>query len=75
MRIIFSQYRGSVALRLMSIVLFCLPFRARVSCVFCLSGVFVSKQKGDTDMGSKVPKDILVKGKRERERDAVLALP
>lgn len=26
------------------------------------SGVFVSKQKGDTDMGSKVPKDILVKG-------------
>lgn len=31
-----------------------------------LSGVFVSKQKGDTDMGSKVPKDILVKGKRLR---------
>lgn len=26
------------------------------------TGVFVSKQKGDTDMGSKVPKDILVKG-------------
>lgn len=26
-------------------------------------GVFVSKQKGDSDMGSKVPKDILVKGK------------
>lgn len=38
------------------------------NCVFLLpvhvylSGVFVSKQKGDTDMGSKVPKDILVKG-------------
>eukprot|EP00178_Gracilaria_changii_P006190 TRINITY_DN20604_c0_g1_i1.p2 TRINITY_DN20604_c0_g1~~TRINITY_DN20604_c0_g1_i1.p2 ORF type:complete len:326 (+),score=54.80 TRINITY_DN20604_c0_g1_i1:96-1073(+) len=27
-----------------------------------IGGVFVSKQKGDTDMGSKVPKDILVKG-------------
>ncbi|CAM9554512.1 unnamed protein product [Chrysoparadoxa australica] len=27
-----------------------------------LAGVFVSKQKGDTDMGSKVPKDLLVKG-------------
>lgn len=31
-------------------------------CLRC-PGVFVSKQKGDTDMGSKVPKDILVKGK------------
>lgn len=30
--------------------------------VLFFSGVFVSKQKGDTDMGSKVPKDILVKG-------------
>nr|BAJ61701.1 oxygen-evolving enhancer protein [Botrydium granulatum] len=27
-----------------------------------IGGVFVSKQKGDTDMGSKVPKDMLVKG-------------
>nr|ABF59672.1 photosystem II extrinsic protein O [Vaucheria litorea]ACF22979.1 chloroplast photosystem II extrinsic protein O [Vaucheria litorea]ACF22980.1 photosystem II extrinsic protein O [Elysia chlorotica] len=27
-----------------------------------IGGVFVSKQKGDTDMGSKVPKDLLIKG-------------
>ncbi|CAN0012075.1 unnamed protein product [Discosporangium mesarthrocarpum] len=27
-----------------------------------IGGVFVSKQKGDTDMGSKTPKDILIKG-------------
>ncbi|CAN0252896.1 unnamed protein product [Phaeothamnion confervicola] len=27
-----------------------------------IGGVFVSKQKGDTDMGSKAPKDILIKG-------------
>jgi len=27
-----------------------------------IGGVFVSKQKGDTDMGSKTPKDMLVKG-------------
>lgn len=27
-----------------------------------IGGVFVSKQKADTDMGSKAPKDILVKG-------------
>jgi len=27
-----------------------------------IGGVFVSRQKGDTDMGSKVPKDILLKG-------------
>jgi photosystem II oxygen-evolving enhancer protein 1 len=27
-----------------------------------IGGVFVSKQKGDTDMGSKIPKDILIKG-------------
>jgi photosystem II oxygen-evolving enhancer protein 1 len=27
-----------------------------------IGGVFVSKQKGDTDMGSKAPKDLLIKG-------------
>lgn len=35
------------------------------------AGVFVSKQKGDTDMGSKVPKDILVKGESGRKFSGV----